>query len=70
MPQTTSIRLFRPPVPPPREEALDLFDFLKAIRTNPLTSWTRDHFEHLIVAGDLARPCGTTWPRSSRMPLI
>jgi cytochrome P450 len=29
-----------------------MFDFLAALRTNPLTTWTEDHFEHLIIAGE------------------
>jgi cytochrome P450 len=44
--------LFRPPVPIPRRTAPDMFDFLAALRTNPLTTWTEDHFEHLILAGE------------------
>jgi cytochrome P450 len=43
---------FRPPAPIPRRTAPDMFDFLAALRTNPLTTWTEDHFEHLILAGD------------------
>ncbi|WP_157091372.1 cytochrome P450 [Methylobacterium nodulans] len=31
---------------------MDLFAFLRAARANPLTTWFREHFEHLIVAGD------------------
>ena len=29
-----------------------MFDFLAALRANPLTTWTEDHFEHLILAGE------------------
>jgi cytochrome P450 len=29
-----------------------MFDFLAALRSNPLTTWTEDHFEHLILAGE------------------
>jgi cytochrome P450 len=43
---------FRPPAPTPRREPPDLFDFLKAARTNPLTSWTEAHFEEPILAGE------------------
>ncbi|HEX8165736.1 MAG TPA: cytochrome P450 [Beijerinckiaceae bacterium] len=43
---------FRPPAPVPRRTAPDMFGFLKALRANPLTTWTEDHFEHLILAGD------------------
>ena len=45
-------RLFRPPAPPPRRSALDLFDFFKAVRTNPLTTWMEEHFEAKIIAGE------------------
>ena len=44
--------LFRPPAPIPRRTAPDMFDFLAALRMNPLTTWTEDHFEHLILAGE------------------
>jgi cytochrome P450 len=44
--------LFRPPAPAPRRTAPDLFDLLAALRSNPLTTWTEDHFEHLILAGE------------------
>ena len=30
----------------------DVFDLLSALRSNPLTSWTEAHFEHLVLAGD------------------
>ncbi|MBY0296349.1 MAG: cytochrome P450 [Methylobacterium sp.] len=43
---------FRPAVPRPRTEPMDLFAFLRAARANPLTTWFREHFEHPIVAGD------------------
>jgi cytochrome P450 len=44
--------LFRPPAPAPLREPLDLFDFLKAVRANPLTTWTTEHFERPILAGE------------------
>jgi cytochrome P450 len=44
--------LFRPPAPPPLDRSLDLIDFLKLLRANPLETWTNDHFEHLIVSGE------------------
>lgn len=44
--------LFRPPAPAPSRRPPDLFGFLAAARKNPLTTWTADHFEKLIVAGD------------------
>ncbi|ACA15622.1 cytochrome P450 [Methylobacterium sp. 4-46] len=43
---------FRPAVPRPRTEPMDLFAFLRAARANPLTTWFREHFEHLIVTGE------------------
>ena len=43
---------FRPPAPVPRRTPPDMFDFLAALRANPLTTWTEDHFEHLILAGE------------------
>ena len=44
--------LFRPPAPVPLARAPDLFAFLKGARTNPLTTWTRAHFEQPILAGE------------------
>lgn len=44
--------LFRPPAPQPLQRPPDLFDFLKGVRTNPLTTWTEEHFEKPIVAGE------------------
>jgi cytochrome P450 len=52
MASTSTDTLFRPPAPAPRRAPPDMFDFLAALRTNPLTTWTEDHFERLIVAGD------------------
>ncbi len=43
---------FRPVVPRPRREPMDLFAFLRAARANPLTTWMEEHFEEPIVAGD------------------
>jgi cytochrome P450 len=45
----TPAPLFRPPVPAPRTTPPDLFAFLHAARTNPLTSWMDVHFEEPIV---------------------
>ena len=45
-------KLFRPPMPTPLERPPDLFAFLKGARTNPLTTWTREHFEAPILAGE------------------
>ncbi len=43
---------FRPPAPAPRRRPPDLFDFLKAARENLITTWTTEHFEKPIVAGE------------------
>jgi cytochrome P450 len=63
---------FRPPAPVPRRTPPDLFDFLKAARTNLLTSWTEDHFEHPIVAGDgvLGRVATVSDPAAIRHILV
>src|SRR3954454_8414590 len=52
MDETLTRPLFRPPAPEPRRTPGDLFDFLKAARTNLLTTWMDEHFELPIVAGD------------------
>ena len=44
--------LFRPPAPPPLDRSLDLIDFLKLLRANPLETWATEHFEQLIVSGE------------------
>jgi cytochrome P450 len=44
--------LFRPPAPKPLREALDVFAFLRRVRANPLATWTEEHFEKLVVAGE------------------
>ena len=44
--------LFTPPAPRPLDRPPDLFTFLKSARTNPLTSWTAEHFERPILAAD------------------
>ncbi len=38
-----------PPAPRPREKPLGGLGLLKALRTNPITIWTRRHFEEPIV---------------------
>ncbi|MGA2126874.1 MAG: cytochrome P450 [Xanthobacteraceae bacterium] len=43
-----------PPAPDPRGEALGIIGLLRALRHNPLETWTREHFEKPIVAGGLA----------------
>ncbi|TVR10028.1 MAG: cytochrome P450 [Salinarimonadaceae bacterium] len=50
MTQGAPFRL-RPPAPPPRASPPDLFGFLSAARANPLTTWTRAHYEKPIVYG-------------------
>jgi cytochrome P450 len=42
--------LFRPPAPKPLRAPPDMFALLKALRTNPLTTWTEEHFREPIVA--------------------
>ncbi|KAA2235340.1 cytochrome P450 [Salinarimonas soli] len=49
MAPVTAQTLFRPPAPTPRTTQPDLFAFLHAARTNPLTSWMDVHFEEPIV---------------------
>lgn len=43
---------FRPVVPPPLREPLGLFAFLKAARTNPITTWMDAHFKLPVVAAE------------------
>ena len=45
---------FRPPAPVPLHAPLDLFPMLRALRKNPLTTWTQEHFTAPIVAGESA----------------
>ncbi|WP_204277097.1 hypothetical protein, partial [Escherichia coli] len=45
-------RRFRPAVPPPLREPLGLFAFLKAVRANPVATWTEDHFTAPLVAAE------------------
>jgi cytochrome P450 len=47
-----SATLFRPPAPPPLREPLGLFEYLRKLRANPLATWTDEHFESLVVAGE------------------
>src|SRR3954464_10901225 len=44
--------LFRPPAPRPLRRPPDLFDFLKSARSNPLNSWTEEHFRAPVVVGE------------------
>ena len=43
---------FRPSVPRPLRQAPGLLAFLKAARSNPITTWLDDHFEKPVMAGD------------------
>ena len=43
----------RPPAPVPRAEPLGPIALLKALRNNPLETWTQAHFEQPIVTGGL-----------------
>ncbi len=65
-------RLFRPPAPRPLRRPPDLFAFLKAARTNPLTSWTEEHFERPILAaqGVLGRVTVLSNPAAIRHVLV
>jgi len=49
---TDHARRFRPAVPPPLREPLGLFAFLKAVRANPVATWTEDHFTAPLVAAE------------------
>ena len=49
-PQPSARRV--PPAPPPREKPLGGLGLLKALRTNPITIWTRRHFDEPIVLRD------------------
>ena len=44
--------LFRPPAPSPLRRPPDLFNFLKSARSNPLNSWTEEHFRAPVVVGE------------------
>ncbi|GJE29741.1 cytochrome P450 [Methylobacterium organophilum] len=44
--------LFRPRVPPPLTRPLGLFAFLKAVRANPVATWTQAHFREPVVAAE------------------
>jgi cytochrome P450 len=44
--------LFRPPAPSPLRRPPDLFDFLRSARSNPLNSWTEEHFRAPVVVGE------------------
>jgi cytochrome P450 len=50
--EPATLTRFRPPAPVPRRQPPDLFDFLKAARENLITTWTQEHFEKPVVAGD------------------
>ena len=68
----TARPLFRPPAPTPLERPPDLFAFLKGARTNPLTTWTREHFERPILAaqGVLGRVTVLSDPAAIRHVLV
>ena len=48
----TRPELFRPPAPKPLRRPPDTFAFLKGARENPLTTWTRAHFEQPIIVAE------------------
>ncbi|MDB5597811.1 MAG: cytochrome [Hyphomicrobiales bacterium] len=41
----------RPPAPKPRERPLGTLGLLRALRTNPLLTWTRAHYEEPFLSG-------------------
>lgn len=43
---------FRPPAPEPLARPPDIFTFLKGARANPLSTWTRAHFEEPIIVSE------------------
>ena len=50
--ETSRQGLFRPPAPKPLRRPPDTFAFLKGARENPLTTWTRAHFEQPVIVAD------------------
>src|SRR3712207_2521169 len=50
--EATARPLFRPPAPTPLREPLGVFQYLRQVRANPLTTWAEEHFEEPIVAGE------------------
>ena len=43
---------FRPAIPKPRTTPMGLFEFLRAARVNPITTWMKGHFEHKVIAAE------------------
>jgi len=64
--------LFRPPAPAPLDAPVGTFEFLRRVRANPLTTWTREHFEQPIVAreGVLGRITVLNDPAAIRHVLV
>lgn len=48
-----SAESFRPPAPIPREQRLGPIALIRALRDNPLETWTAPFFEQLVAADDL-----------------
>jgi len=46
-----SIELMRPPAPLPLDAPLGPISTLRALRRNPIETWTKAHFELPVVAG-------------------
>jgi hypothetical protein len=46
-----SIELMRPPAPLPLDAPLGPISTLRALRRNPIETWTKAHFELPIIAG-------------------
>lgn len=49
-----SSKRLQPPAPQPRAKPLGTFGLLRALRDNPLETWTSEHFEKPIVTSGLA----------------
>jgi hypothetical protein len=63
---------FRPPIPPPRDQAFGPLGLIEALRRNPIECWTSAHFEEPIVEGGFpfARVIVVSDPASIREALV
>jgi cytochrome P450 len=64
--------LHRPPAPEPRDKPLGAIALLLALRRNPLTTWTRAHFEEPILHGEsiIGSVCVVNDPAGIRHVLV
>ncbi len=64
--------LHRPPAPVPRERALGAIPLLFALRSNPLSTWTRAHYEEPILHGTsiVGEVCVVSEPAAIRHVLV